>query len=149
MYNAILIATDGSELATKGVEHGLALSKRLGASVTIVTVTEPWVAIGAEAAVGWSGYDNPIAEYEKACKESAAQILSAASTLAGREGVAVKTRHVPDKYPADGIVAAAEAEGSNLIVMASHGRKGIGRLLLGSQAAQVLSHAKVPVLIVK
>lgn len=149
MYSRILIATDGSELATKGLDQGLALAQRLGASVTVVTVTEPWVAIGAEAAVGWSSYDNPIAEYQKACAASAKEILDAAAARAKSAGVTPKLRHVADHYPADGIVTAAAEESADLIVVASHGRKGLGRLLLGSQASQVLTQAKQPVLVIK
>lgn len=149
MFTRILIATDGSDLAGKGLEHGLRLAQSLGASVVVVTVTEPWVAIGAESAMGWSGFDNPISEYEKACKASADDILAQASERAKVAGVAIKTVHVADRYPADGIVAAQDVEGADLIVLASHGRKGLGRLLLGSQANQVLAQAKVPVLVIK
>lgn len=149
MFSKILIATDGSDLAGKGLEHGLRLAKSLGASVIVVTVTEPWVAIGAEAAIGWSGFDNPISEYEKACAASAKEILDAASKKAKAAGIEAKVVHVADRYPAEGIVGAQEAEGADLIVVASHGRRGLGRLLLGSQASQVLTHAKVPVLVVK
>lgn len=57
--------------------------------------------------------------------------------------------HVPDAHPAEAIVDAAKSEGCSLIVMASHGRRGLGRLLLGSQTAEVLAHSPVPVLVVR
>jgi len=149
MYNHILVATDGSELSAKGVDQGVRLAQKLGAAVTIVTVTEPWVSIGADATFGWGGYSNPIDEYEKASAASAAMILKDASEAAASIGVTAKTIHIPNAYPADAIVAAATENGADLIVMSSHGRRGLGRLLLGSQASQVLTQSPLPVLIVK
>jgi len=149
MYNHILVATDGSELSAKGVDQGVRLAQKLGAAVTIVTVTEPWVSIGADATFGWGGYSNPIDEYEKASAASAAMILKDASEAAASIGVTAKTFHIPNAYPADAIVAAATENGADLIVMSSHGRRGLGRLLLGSQASQVLTQSPLPVLIVK
>lgn len=149
MYNHILIATDGSDLSAKGVDQGARLAKQLGADVTIVTVTEPWISIGADASFGWGGYSNPLDEYEKASHASAQKILSAAAEAAASIGVQAKTVHIPNQYPADAIVDVATETGADLIVMASHGRRGLGRLLLGSQATQVLSHSALPVLIVK
>jgi nucleotide-binding universal stress UspA family protein len=61
--------------------------------------------------------------------------------------VACDTLHVKDQYPAEGIVEAAQARGCDLIVMASHGRRGLSKLLLGSQATRVLTHTDVPVLV--
>lgn len=149
MFSHILIATDGSELSDKGVEHGLTLAKQLGAAVTIVTVTEPWVSIGTDATFGWGGVSNPIDEYEKAASDSAQQILKKAGEVAASVGIAATMVHIPNQYPADAIVASAQAEKADMIVMASHGRRGLGRLLLGSQAWQVLTHSPIPVLIVK
>jgi nucleotide-binding universal stress UspA family protein len=143
MYKNLLIATDGSELATKALEQGLGLAKALGAKVTIVTVTEPWTAaVSGEMAIAF-----PIEDYEKGCVASAERVLSAASEVAGKVGVAFETRHVKDQFPAEGIVEAAKANGADLIVMASHGRRGMTRLLLGSQANKVVTHSTVPVLI--
>ena len=149
MYTHILIATDGSDLAAKGIDQGVRLAQKLGASVTVVTVTEPWVSIGTDATFGWGGYSNPLDEYEKASDESAKAILTKAKEAAAAIGADVKTLHIPNQYPADAIVNAAQELGADLIVMASHGRRGLGRLLLGSQAAQVLTHSNVPVLIIK
>jgi nucleotide-binding universal stress UspA family protein len=143
VYKNILIATDGSVLAQKAVEQGLALAKELNAKVMAVTVTESWTAVvSGEMALGF-----PIDEYEKGCAANAAQVLSAVTTLADTNGVACDTLHVKDQFPADGIIETAKARGCDLIVMASHGRRGITRLLLGSQANQVVTHSTVPVLI--
>ncbi len=149
MYTRILIATDGSDLSDKGVDQGLALSKRLGADVTVVTVTEPSVLTGPGTHAAWSNSSEVIAELEKAKAESSRQTLEDVASRAKNQGVACKLLHVPNRYPAEGIIETAEANGINLIVMASHGRRGIGRLLMGSQATEVLARSKVPVLIIK
>lgn len=143
MYKNLLIATDGSELATKAVEQGLGLAKALGAKATVVTVTEPWTAaVSGEMSIAF-----PVDDYEKGCAASAARVLAAASEIARKAGVACETQHVKDQFPAEGIVEAAKSRGADLIVMASHGRRGVTRLLLGSQANKVVTHSTVPVLI--
>ncbi len=143
MYKNLLIATDGSELADKGVTHGLALAKALGAKVTVVTVSDPWTVF----VTGEIGASFPVDEYEKACEVSASAILSAVAKRAEALGVPCEKRYVKDEFPAEGIIATAKKEGSDLIVMASHGRSGVQRLLLGSQANKVVTHSAVPVLI--
>ena len=142
MYKHILIATDGSELAAKAVKTGLALARQLGAKVTAVTATEPWSAmVTGETALAF-----PIEDYEKAAAEDAARILSAVGEAAKKQGVACETVHVND-FPAEAIVATAKSKGCDLIVMSSHGRRGLARMLLGSQATRVLTLSIVPVLI--
>lgn len=143
MYKNLLIATDGSELADKGVTHGLALAKALGAKATIVTVSDPWTAF----VTGEVGASFPIDEYERACEVSASAILAAAAKRGEALGVTCEKRYVKDEYPAEGILETAKKEGSDLIVMASHGRSGVQRLLLGSQANKVVTQSKVPVLV--
>jgi nucleotide-binding universal stress UspA family protein len=147
MYKHILIATDGSEVGGRGVAHGLALAKQLNAAVTIVTVTEMWSAPDVPGI--WYGNHNPLEEYEESVAAEARKVLDAAAEAAKKAGIAVQLKHVKDKHPAEGIVEAAAQSGSDLIVMASHGRRGLGRLLLGSQTTEVLSHSKLPVLVVK
>jgi nucleotide-binding universal stress UspA family protein len=143
MYKHLLIATDGSELAGKAVAAGLALAKALGARVTVVTATEPWTAMSNGGAIA---FDFPIEEYERSAAEEAKRILSSVLTQAQQMEVACETVHVCD-FPAEAIVATAKARGCDLIVMASHGRRGVARLLLGSQATSVVALAQVPVLI--
>jgi len=142
MYKHILIATDGSELAGKAVAVGLALARQLKAKVTVVTATEPWAAM----ATGAGAFAFPVAEYEKAASESAERILSEVSQAAKREDVACEVVRVND-FPAEGIIETAKVKGCDLIVMASHGRRGLARALLGSQATRVLTLSAVPVLI--
>jgi nucleotide-binding universal stress UspA family protein len=143
VYKHILIATDGSELAGKAVAAGFDLARQCGAQVTVVTVTEPWTAlVGGDAAFAF-----PIDEYEKTANESAARILYAASKLARNADITCATLHVKDKYPPEAILETASKTACDLIVMASHGRRGLGRLLLGSVAVKVLTHSTLPVLI--
>ena len=143
MYKHLLIATDGSELAQKAVVHGSALAKALGAAMTIVNVTEPWAAVVyGEYAVAY-----PPGEYDKSAAAEAERVLTAAASTASAAGVRCETLHVKDQFPAEGIIQAAKDKGCDLIVMASHGRRGLTRLLLGSQAVGVVSASAVPVLI--
>jgi nucleotide-binding universal stress UspA family protein len=142
MYKHLLIATDGSELAGKAVATGLQLAKALGAEVTAVTVTEAW----ATMVPGEGAFVFPVEEYEQAAAQNAKRILADVAAQAQKVGVACDTVHVTE-FPAEGIVLTAKDKGCDLIVMASHGRRGISRVLLGSQAVRVLTHSTVPVLI--
>ena len=148
MYRHVLIATDGSRPSTKAVNHGVKLAKAVGARVTFVNVTEMWSAIAMSAGLE-AGVRDPFADYERAVAQSARKVLAAAERIAGRAGIKCKTEHVPDRRPADGIVDAARRRKCDLIIVGSHGRRGIDRLLLGSQAYEVLTQSKVPVLVVR
>lgn len=143
MFKHILIATDGSELAQKAVTQGFELAKGLGAQVTVINVTEPWAAVApGEVAMAF-----PIHEYEESIATNAARILSAVETQAKAQGVTCSTLHVKDQFPAEGIIETAGQRGCDVIVMASHGRRGLMRFLLGSQAIKVLTNSTIPVLV--
>ena len=143
MYKHILIATDGSELAEKAVAHGLDLAKTLSARVTVVTVSEPmWSTMPGEMAIAF-----PHDEYAKSTAAAASRILAVAAGLAKQKGINVTAKHLADVFPAEGIVTAAQEGGCDLIVMASHGRRGLAKLVLGSQATKVVTNSTVPVLI--
>lgn len=143
MFKHILIATDGSELAQKAVAQGLQIAKGIGAKVTAITVTEPWVAVApGEVAMAF-----PIKEYDESVAANAAQILSVVADEARTAGIDCTTLHVKDQFPAEGIIDTAEKNSCDLIVMASHGRRGLMRFLLGSQAIKVLTHSAIPVLV--
>ena len=148
MYKEILIATDGSELANRALAHGLELANEVKARVTIVTVTPPWSALDLAHEARLRKPD-PIHQFEEMAAASAKVILDAAAQTAKMAGVACELVHVPEQHPAEGIIATAEKRGCDLIVMASHGRRALGRLLLGSQVNEVLAHSKIPVLIVR
>jgi nucleotide-binding universal stress UspA family protein len=148
MYDRILIATDGSELSGKGLRHGLALATALRVPVLLVTVTEPWMP-AFDDALALSADPAMQAEYREGCAHSAQKILQEAVAQATTAGVACETLHVADGFPSEAIVKAAGEHRAGLIVMASHGRRGLGRMLLGSQTQAVLSQATVPVLVVR
>lgn len=148
MYQKILIPTDGSELATKAVAHGAMLAKQVGASVIIVTVTESWSPLEMADKVD-QGTQNPIEHYETLAVKAAREILETAVTLADAEGIKTETVHIPDREPAVGIIETADMYDCDLIVMASHGRRGLGRMLLGSQTAEVLAFSELPVLVLR
>lgn len=143
MYKHILIATDGSDLARKALEQGLALAKALNAKVTAVTVTEPWGAVvPAEMVIAF-----PVKVYDENAAVAAAKILAVVADAANTAGVACEMHHAKDQFPAAGIIETAKERGCDLIVMASHGRRGLTRLLLGSQANKVVIQSPLPVLI--
>ncbi len=148
MYKRILIATEGSEFGNKALTHGLALAKALNASVVVVTVTEAWSAFEL-AHMARLGDRNPIEKYEDMVSKAGSNILTHAADAAKAQGVSCEMVHVRDRHPAEGIIATAKDKGCDLIVMASHGRRGVDRMLLGSQANEVLTHSKVPALIVR
>lgn len=145
MYKHILIATDGSELAGRAVTQGLDVAKSLGAKATIVTVTEPWTA----AAYGTIPTPTLVEAYDKSCRDNADRILSAAREVARTKQIACETLHIADRYPVEGILETAKQKGCDLIVMASHGRRGIARMLLGSETVKVLTMSHVPVLVIR
>ena len=147
MYKHILIATDGSELSSRGLEHGLRLASATGARATIITVTEPWQSV--DAGHVWGGAASLLDEYRTHAREAATQILDAAKERASALGVEHEAVYVAEAYPGEAIVESAEERGADLIVMASHGRRGLNRMLLGSQANSVITHSKVPVLVVR
>ena len=150
MYANILLSTDGSDVARKGVEHGIALAKALNAKVTVITVTEPLpVDYGGGHAGGWIPSPEEFDRYDAACKERAGKVLDEAQALAKNIGVSAERVHVPNAHPATAIIETAKSRGCDLIVMASHGRRGFGKLLLGSQTSEVLTDGSVPVLVVR
>lgn len=149
MYRHILISTDGSDVAQKGVDHGLSLAKSLDAKVTVITVTEPFPFHATAVGADWVPLTQDISGYEEGQQKAAEKLLAKVKESAAKIGVSTQLLHVPDAWPAEAIVDAAKTEGCSLIVMASHGRRGLGRLLLGSQTSEVLTHSPVPVLVVR
>jgi nucleotide-binding universal stress UspA family protein len=142
MYKHLLIAADGSELAQKAVEHGIRLAKALGAKASVVTVTEPWDVVVLDGAIVF-----PPDNYDESAAAAAAKILIGANKVAETIGVPCETLHVKDRHPGEGIIETAKEKGCDLIVMASHGRRGLGRLIIGSVANEVVTHSTIPVLI--
>jgi nucleotide-binding universal stress UspA family protein len=149
MYGHILISTDGSEVSQKGVTEGLALAKALGARATLITVTENFPMYSGGLGFDYSISEASLAEYAEGQNKSAASILASAKGSAEHHGIAVDTVHVSNAQVADAIIATAKDRGCGLIVMASHGRRGFGRLMLGSKTSEVLTHSAIPVLVVR
>ncbi|MDB5569259.1 MAG: universal stress protein [Hyphomicrobiales bacterium] len=146
MHDHMLIAVDGSELADKAAVYAFSLARKLGARVTAVVVTEAWSVLEM-AQKAQLGQKHPIESYEDVMAKSAQHVLDRVTGYAAEAGVPCTGVHVRDESPAEAIVAAADERGCDLIVMASHGRRGLNRLLLGSQTARVLALTKTPVLV--
>jgi nucleotide-binding universal stress UspA family protein len=145
MYKNILIASDGSELADKAIEHGIALAKAIGAKVTGVTVTIPFDAyMTSEVAVA---IDTTV--FEERTAAAAKKNLDAIAQKAQHAGVECTTLRTKVDPIYEGIIDAAEKQRCDLIVMASHGRRGLTGLILGSETTKVLTHSKIPVLVVR
>ena len=143
MYKHILIAIDNSDLARKALAHGVSLAKAVGARVTVVSVTESWSTMAPPEVLK----EPFVQEFEQAAVESARRILDSAAVAAKEAGIDCSTLHVPDRFPAEGILEAAVSTNCDLIVMGSHGRRGLKKFLLGSQASEVITQSTVPVLV--
>ncbi|WP_173933147.1 universal stress protein [Chelativorans sp. Marseille-P2723] len=148
MFKHILICTDGSELADKGVEHGLVLASRLDAKVTVLSVTEP-LGPRAVSAAKQAGIEDPVLRYDQQVDREMQDRFATITQRAASHGVKLELAHEVDDFPAETIVRFAELKGCDLIVMSSHGRRGISRVLLGSQTAEVVTHTEIPVLVVR
>ena len=145
MFKHILIPTDGSKLSEKAIHAGVELARVHGAKVTgffAAPAPTPLV-YGDFMPVGYMPPDQHEALIEKASKRHLAVI-----ERAGREvGVEVNSMLVTSEFPADAIVEAARQQHCDLIFMASHGRRGLSGILLGSETQKVLTHARIPVLV--
>ena len=148
MYKHILIATDGSELADKGMEHGLSLAQALGAKVTVLSVSEPMEERVRQAALT-AGVHDPAGRYDQSIADEMKSRFTSIEKRAADLGVVVVLTHEIDENPAEAIVRLADREKCDLIVMSSHGRRGVRRFVLGSQTAEVVTHTGIPVLVIR
>lgn len=147
MYTRILVATDGSHLSKKAVNSAIELAATCGAQLLAVKVVPRYPQAYFEGSIPLSSED--IARIESQWTVSAQVQLAAVEKAAKAKGVATKVIAVKSDVVSDAIVACAKKQKADLIVMASHGRKGIKRLLLGSETQQVLTHAHIPVLVLR
>jgi nucleotide-binding universal stress UspA family protein len=143
MHKHILMPTDGSELSQKAIDYGMALAKSVGANVTIMTVTAPFHLFASEPMLVVETAD----AYEKRAGEVAEKYLDAAKAAAAALGVSCQARHVVHDQPYKAIIDAAAQNGCDLIVMASHGRRGVSAIIPGSETVKVLTHSTIPVLV--
>ncbi len=143
MYTNILIPTDGSELAGKAVQHGIALAKRIGAKVTALTVLAPFHTLTTDAQM----IEDTPAQYKIRMQAFAGKTLGAIAGAAQAAGIACETVQVEHEHPYRAIIDIAASRDCDLIVMASHGRHGISAIILGSETIKVLTHCKIPVLV--
>ena len=145
MYKHILIATDSSTLASRGVEHGVMLAKALGADVSLLTVSERFHVLSMNA----EQLEETASTFKEHMREQALKILSEAEKVAQSAHVSSTQIHLENDEPYQAIIRTAEGRGCDLIVMASHGRSGVSAMLLGSETMKVLTHSKIPVLVVR
>ena len=147
MYKSILVATDGSKLSSKAVTHAIGLAAATGARLA--------------AFYGSPGYPMPIAaegvmyepisrkQYAEASEREAKKVLDKVARKAGEAGVECKSLHAIVDTPWQGILDAARKARADVLVMASHGRRGVAAVLLGSETQKVLTHSKIPVIVVR
>jgi nucleotide-binding universal stress UspA family protein len=147
MFKRILIATDGSTLSRKAVATGIAMAVLNGADLVALTVVPRYPKAYFDGAMVFAPDD--IARIEKQWAAAAEETLAAVATRAKSSGVKVKTVSMSSDLVAESIIAAAKKHKADLIVMASHGRKGLKRLLLGSETQHVLTHSTLPVLVLR
>lgn len=143
MYKHMLIATDGSDFALRAARHGLQLAKANGTKVSVITVTPPWHAISlSEIALGHAEE-----QYDQRINRYAEDLLAKVGAAAKELGIACDIVHLSHERAYEAIIDTAKKRGCDLIVVGSHGRRGITGLVLGSETVKVLTHSKVPVLV--
>ena len=144
MYRKILIPTDGSELCHTAALKGIDFARQIGARI---------VSFHAIPATSYMLYtesgpsDLMVEQFEKEAQARGERLTAELAELAERSGVQCETLCLTNDHPWEGIIEAADTRGCDLIFMASHGRRGLSALLLGSETMKVLTHTKVPVLV--
>lgn len=147
MYKRILVATDGSKLSNMAVEHAINLADITGAEVVALKVVPRYPQTYFEGGVALAAAE--VSRIEKQWNDEAMAAVNAVKAAGQKMEVKVKPVTVKSDLIAEAIIAAAKRNKVDLIVMASHGRKGIKRLLLGSETQQVLTHSHIPVLVLR
>ena len=145
MFKQILVATDGSKLSQKAIRTAVRLARATGAAVTGAYVIEPYTPPHGETAIYVAGIS--AARYKAVTKREARKALAAVEIEAGTAGVPCRTIALTASTPWEGIIRSAKRGRCDLIVMSSHGRRGLAGLILGSETTKVLTHSKIPVLV--
>jgi nucleotide-binding universal stress UspA family protein len=143
MFKHILIATDGGDLSRKAVIYGVRLAKALGARATALTVMVPYRAASMDAVL----IAETVEEHEASVGREADRALEQATMAAEAADATIETARETSDRPYRAIIDYARAHQCDLIVMASHGRRGVAALVIGSETAKVLSHSAIPVLV--
>ncbi|MBP6901471.1 MAG: universal stress protein [Burkholderiaceae bacterium] len=143
MFKHLLLATDGSALSDVAIYKGLELARSTGAKVTGITVMPEYHLMSYAV----ESLQDTQQQFQFETRRHAEQVLSRLAQAATQAQVACDTLAVPGDHPYEQIIVAAEQRQCDLIVMASHGRKGIKGLLLGSETHKVLTHTQIPVLV--
>lgn len=147
MYQRILVATDGSTLSKKAVNSAIALAALSGAELVALKVIPRYPQSYFEGSIPLSTQD--VARVEQQWAEDGQSVVDAVKKAGEAKGVKVKAVTAKSDVVSDAVISAAKKYKADLIVMASHGRKGIKRLLLGSETQQVLTHTSLPVLVLR
>lgn len=147
MYKRILVATDGSKLSSVAVNSGIDLAKLTGADMVIVKVIPRYSRSYFDGSIPLNMEE--LARVEKTWSEEGQAVVDAAKSRAAEQGVKAKGVTVKSDLVAEAIITTAKKHKVDLIVMASHGRRGLKRLLLGSETQQVLTHIDIPVLVLR
>jgi nucleotide-binding universal stress UspA family protein len=147
MYHNILVPTDGSPLSAKAARTAAELAKGMAAKITAIYAIPPYTPpSGGDGLIYYAEARSPKA-YEAHMKKHADKALAAVEKEAKASGVEFEGISVVEDAPWNGIIKAAKSKKCDLIVMASHGRRGLSGLLLGSETTKVLTHSKTPVLV--
>lgn len=147
MYRRILVATDGTTLSKKAVRNGIGLAAATGAELVALYVVPCYPVSYFEGALSISSDD--IALTEKHWHDQGQAVVDGAVDAAAASGVQAKAVVAHSDMVAESIITAARKHKCDLIVMASHGRKGLKRILLGSETQHVLTHSTMPVLVLR
>lgn len=143
MYRHILIPTDGSELSEKAIEHGVAFAKSINARITALTVSIPFHIFTVTQGMT----TETLERYKERMETVAARYLSAVKNTAIAAAVRCDMVHVEHDQPYRAILDTAARRLCDLIVMGSHGRRGVSAIVLGSETVKVLTHSSIPVLV--
>jgi nucleotide-binding universal stress UspA family protein len=147
MYDKILLATDGSTLSKKAVSSAISLAALTGASLVALKVVPRYPQSYFEGGLALQAAE--VGRIEKQWSEEGQAVVDEVKKTAEAQGVKTRALTIKSDVVSDAIIATARKHKCDLIVMASHGRKGVKRLLLGSETQQVLTHSHIPVLVLR
>ena len=143
MFKHILIPSDGSDLSRKAIAGGIAFARSMGARITVLTSSSPFHIVAVDPMMVTDTKER----YTEDAEASARKHLKEAEDAARAADVRCETVHLFAEHPYQAIIETGQARGCDLILMASHGRRGVVAALLGSETQKVLTHGKLPVLV--